>query len=374
MPLRVLVVDDSSFFQSRLKEIINQHPDLKVIGIASNGREAVDKAAELLPDIITMDFEMPVMDGVTAVKLIMAHRPVPILMFSSLTYEGARITLDALAAGAMDFIPKNFAEVSRDSDALKRKLHERLVTLARAGSSSPGAATGAGRSSLVQPHPAPREPALVMPSRSSGIPTSTVKPASANTDNYRLKTRPKLIVIGASTGGPVALTDVLTALPENFQLPIILVQHMPENFTKAFADRLNKQCRIRVREAVDGDILEPGLALLAPGGKQFMLDKRGCVRVLPDDDRLNYKPSLDITFGSAANVFDDKVLGIVLTGMGSDGCKGARLLKEAGSVIWSQDEASSVIYGMPMAVAKANLTDRVLALKDIGPRLAREVT
>src|SRR5690606_2316327 len=133
MPLRVLVVDDSNFFQSRLKEIINQHPDLKVIGIASNGREAVDKAAELLPAIITMDFEMPVLDGVTAVKLIMAHRPGPILMFSSLTYEGARITLDAPAAGAIDFIPKNFAEVSRDSDALNRKLHERLLTLARAG-------------------------------------------------------------------------------------------------------------------------------------------------------------------------------------------------------------------------------------------------
>src|SRR5690554_5013222 len=132
MPLKVLIVDDSSFFQARLKEIINQHPQLKVVGIASNGREAVDKAAELRPDIITMDFEMPVMDGITAIKLIMAHRPVPILMFSSLTYEGARITLDALAAGAMDFIPKNFAEVSRNSQALTQKLHERLVTLARA--------------------------------------------------------------------------------------------------------------------------------------------------------------------------------------------------------------------------------------------------
>jgi two-component system chemotaxis response regulator CheB len=150
---------------------------------------------------------------------------------------------------------------------------------------------------------------------------------------------------------------------------------MPENFTKAFAERLNKQCRIRVREAVDGDLLQPGLALLAPGGKQLMLDKRngGCVRVLPDDDRVNYKPSLDITFGSSANCYGDKVLGVVLTGMGSDGCKGAELLKAAGSQLWSQDEASCVIYGMPMAVARAGLTDRVLSLKEIGPRLAREV-
>jgi two-component system chemotaxis response regulator CheB len=150
---------------------------------------------------------------------------------------------------------------------------------------------------------------------------------------------------------------------------------MPENFTKAFAERLNKQCKIEVREAVDGDLLAPGLALLAPGGKQLMLDKRngGCVRVLPDDDRVNYKPSLDITFGSAANCYGDKALGVVLTGMGSDGCKGAGLMKEAGSQLWSQDEASSVIYGMPMAVARAGYTDRVLSLKEIGPRLAREV-
>jgi len=137
MPVRVLVVDDSNFFQHRLKDIINEHPDLKVVGIASNGREAVEKAAELKPDIITMDFEMPVMDGVTAIKLIMANRKVPILMFSSLTYEGAKVTLDALAAGALDFIPKDFSEVSRSSDSLKKKLHERLITLAGARARAP---------------------------------------------------------------------------------------------------------------------------------------------------------------------------------------------------------------------------------------------
>lgn len=380
MPFRVLVVDDSNFFQHRLKDIINEHPELKVVGIASNGREAIDKAAELKPDIITMDFEMPVMDGVTAIKHIMSNRRVPILMFSSLTYEGAKITLDALAAGALDFIPKDFAEVSRNSEALKKKLHERLITLAGSGS-----------------RPVPSAAFTSVPSSTSGIPSinSSFKPlstpaplprvasvvtdepvrASSASDSYRLKNKPKLLVIGASTGGPVALAEVLMALPANFPLPIVLVQHMPENFTKAFAERLNKQCHIRVREAVDGDQLQPGLALLAPGGKQLMLDKRngGSVRVLPDDERVNYKPSLDITFGSAANNYADKVLGVVLTGMGSDGCNGARLLKEAGSSLWSQDEASCVIYGMPMAVARAGLTDKVLSLKDIGPRLVKEL-
>ncbi len=371
MPIRVLVVDDSQFFQVRLKDMINQHPDLQVVGIASNGHEAVSKADELKPDIITMDFEMPVMDGVTAIRHIMAKRPVPILMFSSLTYEGARITLDALAAGAMDFIPKDFAEVSRNSEGLKARLHERLLTLARSGH-----ARSPGPSPSTPPSAAKSEGTASAPSRVAA-PASRQAPAPvADRDSYRLKKQPRLVVIGASTGGPVALTEVLTALPASFPLPIVLVQHMPENFTKAFAERLNKQCRIQVREAVDGDALQPGLALLAPGGRQLLLDKRnnGCVRVHPDDDRITYRPSLDITFGSAANAFADKVLGVVLTGMGSDGCKGARLLKDAGSAIWSQDEASCVIYGMPMAVARANLTDKVLSLKDIGQRLTREVS
>lgn len=395
MPLRVLVVDDSSFFQHRLKEIINEHPDLKVVGIASNGREAIEKAEDLKPDIITMDFEMPVMDGVTAIKHIMASRKTPIIMFSSLTYEGAKVTLDALAAGALDFIPKDFAEVSRNSAALKKKLHERLITLARAGQPSsasvvsPASAkpatlttsnsTAAATSLLASTTSSMAAQTAAKTSSATGFqssPAAAPKPAvSAATESYRLKRQPKILVIGASTGGPVALTEVLMALPANFPVPIVLVQHMPENFTKAFAERLNKQCNIRVREAVDGDLLEPGLALLAPGGKQLMLDKRngGSVRVLPDDDRVNYKPSLDITFGSAANCYADKALGVVLTGMGSDGCKGAGLLKSAGSQLWSQDEASCVIYGMPMAVAKAGFTDRVLSLKEIGPRLAREV-
>lgn len=182
-----------------------------------------------------------------------------------------------------------------------------------------------------------------------------------------------MLVIGASTGGPVALAEVLKTLPENFPVPIVLIQHMPENFTKPFSDRLDRQCNISVREAVDGDTLRPGLALLAPGGKQLIFDKRGCVKVMAGDDRVNYKPSVDIAFGSAANVYGDKALGVVLTGMGSDGCEGARLMKEKGGAIWSQDQDSSVIYGMPMAVAKAKLTDRVLSLGNIGPALTKEI-
>ncbi len=346
MPVRVLVVEDSRFFQARLRDLINQHPDLEVVGLAANGQEAVDKTDQLQPDIITMDFEMPLMDGITAIRHIMANRPTPILMFSSLTYEGARVTLDALAAGAMDFIPKDFGEVSRGEESLKDRLHERLLTLARQG----------------------RRAADPVASPAVASPPITTKAVKAPKNC-------KLVVIGASTGGPVALTEVLMRLPGDYPLPIVLVQHMPENFTRAFAERLDRQCQIAVKEAADRDRLQPGLALLAPGGRQLLVDKRlgGSVKVMDSQDRVTYKPSLDITFGSAANAFPGQVLGVVLTGMGSDGCRGAEMLKAGGSTIWSQDEKSSVIYGMPMAVARANLTDRVLALKDVGPALVSEV-
>ena len=167
----------------------------------------------------------------------------------------------------------------------------------------------------------------------------------------------------------MALQRVLTQLPANFPAPIVLVQHMPAAFTKAFAERLDTLCRISVKEAEDGDMLRPGLALLAPGGKQMMIDGRGAVRILPGDERLNYKPCVDITFGSAARSYGDKVLAVVLTGMGADGREGARLLKQSGSAVWAQDEASCVIYGMPMAIVKANLADAVYSLDDIGRHL-----
>lgn len=360
MSLKVLIVDDSNFFQQRLKEMLNEHADLEVIGVASNGRDAVEKAKALRPDVITMDYEMPVMDGVTAVRQIMADRPTPILMFSSLTYEGARTTLDALDAGAVDFLPKNFSEISNSSANLKKKLHDRLLAIA-----NPRKVASAKQTEVSKPRP------IDSKGSQPSVSESTIKESIART--VPLKGRIKMLVIGASTGGPVALAEVLKTLPENFPVPIVLIQHMPENFTKPFSDRLDRQCNISVREAVDGDTLRPGLALLAPGGKQLIFDKRGCVKVMAGDDRVNYKPSVDIAFGSAANVYGDKALGVVLTGMGSDGCEGARLMKEKGGAIWSQDQDSSVIYGMPMAVAKAKLTDRVLSLGNIGPALTKEI-
>jgi two-component system, chemotaxis family, protein-glutamate methylesterase/glutaminase len=366
MVVKVLVVDDSGFFRRRVSEILATDPNIKVVGTATNGREAIDQALALKPDVITMDYEMPMMDGITAVRNIMQRCPTPVLMFSSLTHEGARVTLDALDAGAVDFLPKNFEDISRNPEKVKQLLCEKVHTIARTNRRSivappPPAAPGPSANSLTKPAPArsaaPR----------TSAPTASA-PASASVAPKRKAY--KLVAIGTSTGGPVALQRVLTQLPAHFPAPLVLIQHMPAAFTKAFAERLDKLCQISVKEAADGDVLRPGLALLAPGGKQMMVDGRGVIRILPGDERLNYKPCVDITFGSVAKSYHDKVLAVVLTGMGADGREGARLLKQSGSQIWAQDEASCVIYGMPMAVVKANLADAVYPLEDIGRHLA----
>ena len=373
MAVKVLVVDDSGFFRRRVSEILSADPSIQVVGTATNGKEAIDQAIALKPDVITMDYEMPMMDGITAVRHIMQRCPTPVLMFSSLTHEGARVTLDALDAGAVDFLPKNFEDISRNPEKVKQLLCEKVHSISRSNRRSlfsapaptpaPVAAPAAApTSSFARPAPAPvARPAVAPPVRAAA-------PAAAHSPAPKRKAY-KLVAIGTSTGGPVALQRVLTQLPANFPAPIVLIQHMPAAFTKAFAERLDKLCRISVKEAEDGDILRPGLALLAPGGKQMMVDGRGAIKILPGDERLNYKPCVDITFGSAAKSYGDKVLAVVLTGMGADGREGARLLKQGGSAIWAQDEASCVIYGMPMAIVKADLADAVYSLDDIGKHL-----
>lgn len=375
MTIKVLVVDDSGFFRRRLTEILSSDHDFEVVGTASNGREAVEKTVELRPDVITMDYEMPVMDGITAVKQIMQSCPTPVLMFSSLTHEGARVTLDALEAGAIDYLPKNFEDISRNPERLKQMLCDKVRAVSRTNKRALSRPTAAVAPS--KPVAARVLPKADVTSREAIKPLATrpVEPAAvAAKSPTATKARPKaknykLVAIGTSTGGPVALQKVLTSLPGNFPAPIVLIQHMPAAFTKAFADRLDKLCQIDVKEAEDGDMLRPGLALLAPGGKQMMIDPRGHVKILPGDERLNYKPSVDVTFGSAARVFNDKVLAVVLTGMGADGREGARMLKAAGSQVWAQDEASCVIYGMPMAVVKADLADAIYSLDDVGPNI-----
>lgn len=378
MSIKVLVVDDSSFFRRRLTEILAGDMEITVIGTANNGKEAVEKAMELKPDVITMDVEMPVMDGIQAVREILKQQRVPILMFSSLTHAGAKATLDALDAGAVDFLPKKFEDIARDKGEAIEVLRQRVKAVARRRLFvRPTTATAApAPTARTTPAPLARTPLaraelLKSPERTDSSDAVPERPFKASGKNY------KLLAIGTSTGGPVALQTIITALPANFPLPIVLVQHMPAAFTGAFASRLNSLAKIEVREAVDGDLLRPGVAYLAPGGKQMLVegsDNQAKLRIKDDDSpRITFKPSVDITFGTAAKVFTDKVLAIVLTGMGSDGRDGCRLLKQFGSKIWAQDEASCVVYGMPQAVTSAGLTDVEVSLADVASKVVAEV-
>ncbi len=382
MTIRLLVVDDSSFFQKRISEILKPVSDIQIVGFANNGREAIEKVESLKPDVVTMDYEMPVMDGLTALRNIMKIKPTPVLMFSSLTYDGARVTLDALDAGAVDFLPKNFEDLQRGGDNIRNVLSDKIRSVAKyfnRSASSQTYTSPAAKASPTVATPAAKSPVRKAPQSTPQAPVATpvAKPDVQDSETHETGSHTRLkpvdiVLIGTSTGGPVALQKVLTELPANFSKPIILIQHMPASFTSAFADRLNNLCRISVKLAEDGDVLKPGQALLAPGGQQLMLD-RGKVRVVDGDDRVNYRPCVDITFASAAKHYPGKALGIVLTGMGSDGKDGAALMKQTGSSIWAQDQKTCVIYGMPMAIAKANLADAILPLQDIAGKLIKEV-
>ncbi|WP_127477497.1 protein-glutamate methylesterase/protein-glutamine glutaminase [Sulfurivermis fontis] len=360
MPVRVLIVDDSGFFRRRLTEMLNADPRLEVVGAVADGAQAVEQVAKLRPDVVTMDIEMPVMDGITATRRIMTVTPTPILMFSSLTTDGAKATLDALDAGAVDYLPKKFEDISRDQDEAKRQLCERVYAI------------GSNKRAVHPQRPlsttaAPTRPAVAVAAAARPVPSAM---PAARRGQYRL------VAIGTSTGGPVALQQVLTKLPGNFPLPLVLIQHMPGSFTPAFAQRLNQLCAIEVREAKDGDELKPGLALLAPGGKQMVLDQRAgrtTVRITESEPGQNYKPSVDVTFTSVARIFPGQALAVVLTGMGADGREGARLMKQGGSTVWAQDEASCVVYGMPAAIVEAGLADAVLPLSEIGTAISQRV-
>ncbi|MGL5007934.1 MAG: protein-glutamate methylesterase/protein-glutamine glutaminase [Plesiomonas sp.] len=404
MSIKVLVVDDSVFFRRRVSEILNSHPRIEVIDTASNGRDALEKVQQLKPDVITMDIEMPVMNGIDAAREIMRVSPTPILMFSSLTHEGARATLDALDAGAADFLPKKFEDIARDREEAVAVLQQRVISIARRRSASvlrnnaAMVSTGSSRahvarhSSDVGGQSAEARLGVtsaqgrLSPSRqteSQAASNSTTRTllstlhAPRNQGHSRRSGKSyQLLAIGTSTGGPVALQHLLTQFPANFAQPILLIQHMPSTFTAAFAARLNNLCKISVKEATDGDLLQPGMAYLAPGGKQMVLDGRpGAmrIRILDGGERMNYKPCVDVTFASCARQYKDKVLAVVLTGMGADGRDGAVLLHEQGATIWAQDEESCVVYGMPQAIVKAGIAREILPLSKIGQQILTEM-
>ena len=422
MATKVLIVDDSTFFRKRLKEIIESDPTMQVVGEAKDGKEGVSLAASLHPDVITMDVEMPVMDGITAVKEIMAKTPTPILMFSSLTFEGANSTFKALEAGAVDFMPKNFDDIAhRREDGIKALLNAiKAVSRSRVRGFRPALSTSttarpsslsatrtsstlssttrtstlsstsslSSRLSTTATAPAPTQGAALgqykkineLLSSEQGVPAAARKftfgDHKAETTAFKKSgTSHSLVAIGSSTGGPIALQEIIPKLPK-LNVPVVIVQHMPGSFTNTFAARLDAMSQLHVVEAKDGDVLEPGTCYIAPGGKQMIFERFGLktrIRIIQDTGRVTYNPCVDVSFASLAQIFGNKVLAMILTGMGSDGCEGCQLLKAKGSVIWAQNEETCVVYGMPQAVVNANVADLVLPLGDIAGCIVKEL-
>jgi two-component system chemotaxis response regulator CheB len=347
----VLVVDDSAFMRRAITKMLEKEPDISVVATARSGEEAIEKAAQLNPDVITMDVEMPGMGGLEAVRQIVSRTRVPIIMVSALTQRGADTTFRALELGAVDFIAKpdsaytNITEVARD-------LVSKVRTFAKRGA-QPIARASIG---AVQP----RRPGVPLP--------PLYVPASRG--NY------ECVAIGTSTGGPVALSHVIPALPATFPSPIVIVQHMPIGFTRPLADRLNAQSQLRVVEAADGMVLERGTALVVPSGKQLRLTRslgEVEVRLVQDDGTSLHVPSVDIMVDQVSGMYGPLAVGVILTGMGQDGLRGLRKLKAHGGYVVGQNEETCVVYGMPRAAAVAGLVDRVAPLDEI-PRILTDLT
>jgi len=341
--IRVLVVDDSVVMRRVLSEVIAADAELEVAGYAANGQIALGLLEQVSPDVVTLDIEMPVMDGLATLKAMRARRSnVPVIMFSTLTERGAEATIDSLALGASDYVAKPTELGSYF--AARERIREALV---------------------------PKIKALCHKSRSSVVPAA--KPSLAR---HKLLGRIDVVAIGCSTGGPNALAQVLPALPREFAVPILIVQHMPPAFTRFLAQRLSSLCALPVEEAVGGDILTAGKIWVAPGGFHLSVKRDGATQKLevtqaPPEN--SCRPSVDVLFRSVAQVFANRVLAVVLTGMGQDGLRGCELLADTGAHILVQDEATSVVWGMPGFVAKAGLADAILALSDIGPRIVEHV-
>lgn len=353
--IRVLVVDDSSFMRGALVRMIERDPRFKVIDTASNGKEGVEKAVALKPDVMTLDVEMPVMTGLEALKEIMGTVKTPVIMLSTLTEAGADTTIKALELGAVDFLPKALNDKDNNIFRGADGLYEKLLA----------AASISGRRVAVSSSPAsvsePRFPAFVSTNTPLAVPLP-VAPVMGRVDA-------KVLLIGSSTGGPKALQSLISKLPARLPVPAVVAQHMPPQFTLALAKRLDETCAVNVVEARAGETLLPGKVYVAPGGMHLRVGVGGVVIVDEDKGESPYKPSVDVLAESLRNTYGKQVLAVMLTGMGNDGTREYVKLKGLGAYVIAQDEASSVVYGMPRAVLEAGGVSEVLDIEQIGPRV-----
>ncbi len=352
--LKVLVVDDSMIFRKVVRDSLAAMPGIEVVGVASDGRSALDRLDSLKPDLITLDIEMPQLNGLQVLQELQ-HKKVKCgtIMLSSLTSSGARLTTQALSLGAFDFVLKPSGENASDClMQLKRDLLPKIDAFRKSRVDSPSPTT-------------------------RGVPGSVTNAPVAHAPIGLFKSSAaKVVVIGVSTGGPLSLGKILPKLPRDFPLPIVIVQHMPQVFTKNLADDLNRSCALNVDEARDGELLEAGTIRIAPGGRQLRFALQGgrpTLQVTDDPPEKMCRPSVDYLFRSAGEVFRGNVIGVIMTGMGDDGHEGSKILKSLGATIIAQDAASCVVYGMPRHVIQNGLADQVVSLEDIPNALMMKV-
>lgn len=340
--IKVLVVDDSAFMRKMIGDMLNSQPDIEVIDAARNGEIAINKVKELDPDVITMDVEMPVMNGLEALKEIRGISQCQVIMLSSVTFEGSSITIEALRNGAFDFIQKPSGSISLDIDKVKNELAEKIRYA----------------------YYACKKKKTAVKNEAHNI----IRPDIKRLGNNRIEA----VLIGASTGGPRVLFDIITELPENLNVPVFVVQHMPKGFTKAFADRINKSSRLNVIEAVDRQSIIPNTVYIAPGGYHMLIESdRISLDLSPQIHGV--RPAVDKLFISAADNYRGKVLGCILTGMGRDGAEGIKKIKGLGGYTIGQDEETSTVYGMPKAAFETGCLDMVLPVNKISEEIIRAV-
>ncbi|MCB1776733.1 MAG: chemotaxis response regulator protein-glutamate methylesterase [Candidatus Competibacteraceae bacterium] len=370
--IRIMLVDDSAVIRRLLTDILTSDPQLDVAGSAQNGQVALEKLPILNPDLIVLDVEMPVMDGLETLTEIRKRQPrLPIIMFSSITERGAVVTLEALARGANDYItkPANTGNMGKSLQRVRDELIPRIKAFCQHLLSPPVPAFPASRPLATQ---SPVSPETVAPLPAPPPPPINPPPLRRPAAGLHPHPRVDVVAIGVSTGGPNALAALLSRLPAPFPAPIVIVQHMPPIFTRLLAERLATQTALPIAEGAAGEILQAGQIRLAPGGSHMVLERQGSrvyLQLNQDEPENSCRPAVDVLFRSVAAVYRSNTLAVVLTGMGQDGLRGCEVIRNAGGQILVQDEASSVVWGMPGFVAKAGLADGQIAL----PQMAREI-
>ncbi|HHW13652.1 MAG TPA: chemotaxis response regulator protein-glutamate methylesterase [Firmicutes bacterium] len=341
VPLRVLVVDDSAFFRRLIGEVLSRDPGLRVAGVARDGLDAVEKTKSLRPDVVTLDVNMPELNGLEALRRIMREAPTPVVMLSSLTTEGAEETIQALQEGAVDFLCK--PALAQAGGAWQEELVAKVKVAARANLGRP---------------------------ETPGRPARLAKQAPAG---GRRATGGRIVAIGTSTGGPKALQEVIPRLPAGLPVGVLVVQHMPAGFTRTLAQRLDAASPLRVKEAEQGEAVQPGTVYIAPGDYHLRVNPRGELQLGQDPPIASLRPSVDALFESVAEVYGAGTVAAVLTGMGSDGTRGAGLIKRAGGWVVAEDQSTCVVYGMPRSVIEEGYADRVVPLPEIAGELVKAV-